>query len=170
MIIENERIRLVLTKYEDISRLIQIESENSDFIGTYNIDRHKKVILDDDEMHLSIFEKANNSLQGHIILAGLRNKDASIEFRRIVVDNKGKGLGKDSIKLIKKYCFEELEAYRIWLDVLEDNYRAIELYQSQGFSIDRIQKECVKLNGVYHSLLIMSIKMTNKENEYFGIH
>jgi RimJ/RimL family protein N-acetyltransferase len=170
MTLENEKIRLELTQYEDISRLVQIESDNSEFIGQCNVEGHKAIIQSEDEMHLSIFEKADNSLLGHIILAGLKNKDASIEFRRIVVDKKGKGFGKESISLIKKYCFEDLKAHHIWLDVYEDNNRAIELYKSQGFRVDSIQREFVKRNGDYRSLLIMSIKATDKLYEKGEIH
>ena len=119
MILESDKIRLELTRLDNISKIVQIELDNSEFIGQYNFDRHRSVIESDDEMHLSIFDKSNNSLIGHIILAGITNTNESIEFRRIVVSKKGKGFGKDSLNLIKKYCFDELNTHRIWLDVLE---------------------------------------------------
>jgi len=157
MILESDKIRLELTQLVNIPKLIQIESDNSEFIGQYDFDRHKAVIDSNDEMHLSIFDKSDNSLVGHIILAGLKSTSDSIEFRRIVVSKKGKGFGKDSINLIKKYCFEDLKAHRIWLDVLEDNIRAIEIYKSYGFKTGRVLRESIKINGHYHSLKIMAI-------------
>jgi diamine N-acetyltransferase len=138
MILETEKIRLELTNPDNIPKIIKIESDNSEFVGQYDTKKHKDVIDDDDGLHLSIIEKSNSSLIGYIILAGLTNTNDSIEFRRIVVSEKGKGFGKDSLILVKKYCFENLNAHRIWLDVYEDNFRAIQLYKSQGFSIDGI--------------------------------
>ncbi|MBN2285122.1 MAG: GNAT family N-acetyltransferase [Tissierellales bacterium] len=73
-----------------------------------------------DEMHLLVFDKLGNSLIGHIILAGLNNTNDSIKLRGFVISEKGKGFGKDSIALIKKYCFKEINANRIWLDVFQN--------------------------------------------------
>jgi RimJ/RimL family protein N-acetyltransferase len=165
MILETDKIKIELTRLDNIEKIIQIESENSDFIGKYDFDRHKEMIDSDDEMHLSIFDKPYNSLIGHIILAGLKNINDSIEFRRIVISNKGKGFGKDSIDLIKKYCFKELNANRLWLDVFQDNNKAIGLYKSQGFKTEGILREIIKKNGLYHSLRIMSILKNDSKND-----
>ncbi len=158
---KGDKIRLELTRIENIEKIIQIERENSDFIGQYDIKRHRTVIEGDDEMHLSVFDNSDDSLIGHIILAGLTNSHNSIELRRIVISKKGNGFGKESIQLIKKYCFVDLKAHRIWLDVLSDNNRAIGLYKSQGFRIEGLLRECIKQNNEYKSLNIISILTTD---------
>lgn len=158
---KGNNVRLEFTRPDNIKKIIQIESENSDFIGQYDYDRHKKVIDIDDEIHFSIFDNADNNLIGHIILAGLKNGNDSIEFRRIVISKKGKGFGKESVELIKKYCFTELKAHRIWLDVISDNNRAIGLYKSQGFKVEGLLRECIKQNDTYKSLNIMSILVSD---------
>ncbi len=165
MNLESEKIRLELTQLDNISKIIQIENDNFEFIGQYDFNKHKAVIESDDELHLSIFEKSEDLLIGHIILAGLKNTNDSIEFRRIVVAKKGYGFGKAAIDLIKKYCFENLRTHRIWLDVFADNNRAIGLYKSQGFKSEGVLRESIKQNGQYRSLRIMSIleKDTKKE-------
>lgn len=163
MKLENSHIRLELTHLDNIEQIVRIESENSDFIGQYDFNRHKEVMENNDELHISIFSKTNDLLIGHIILAGIESTNDSIEFRRIVVSNKGKGYGKESLKLIKKYCFEILKAHRIWLDVYDDNLRAIGLYKSQGFKIEGLLRECIKQNGIYRSLLIMSLLATDNQ-------
>ena len=164
MILENNKIKLELTRLDNIAKIIQVESENSDFIGQYDFDRHRAVIDSEDEVHFSIFDKTNNTLIGHVILAGLQNENGSIELRRIVISKKGKGFGKESINLIKKYCFENLKAHRIWLDVLNDNTRAIGLYKSQGFKNDGLLRECIKQNEKYCSLFIMSILKSDTQS------
>lgn len=85
----------------------------------------------------------------------MTDKRKSIEFRRIVISEKGLGYGKDSIKLIKKICFEKYKADKIWLDVYSDNERAIKLYESQGFLKEKIKQ--IKEDNNLRDLWIMSI-------------
>ena len=166
MNVKGDKIRIELTQTENIEKIIQIENENSDFIGLYDFRKHCEVIESDDEIHLSIFDNSDNSIIGHIILCGLVNMHDSIEFRRIVISKKGNGFGKESIQLIKKYCFVDLKAHRIWLDVISDNKRAIGLYKSQGFKVEGLLRECIKQEENYKSLYIMSILENdfNKKN------
>lgn len=106
---------------------------------------------------------------GHVILAGLKNSNDSIEFRRIVIAMKGRGFGKASIILIKKYCFEILNAHRIWLDVYSDNIRAVGLYKSRGFRTEGLLRDAIKQNGKYRSLKIMSILKNNSNTGIFEL-
>jgi diamine N-acetyltransferase len=170
MILETNKIRLEPTKPEYLMEIIKIEQDNPEFIGQYNFREHNAVIENDNELHLSIFEKSDNSLAGHIILAGLKNTNNSIEFRRIVVSKKGKGIGKEAIMLIKKYCFESLQAHRIWLDVFSDNFKAIRLYKTQGFKIEGLLRECIKRDNLYRSLLIMSILKSEEQTDDIHIN
>jgi diamine N-acetyltransferase len=160
MISQTEKIRLDLTHTDHLSEIIRIEKSNAEFVGLYDVNQHKAIIEGDDTMHLSVL-KTDNSFAGYIILAGLTNPNNSIEFRRIVMSEKGKGYGRDALKLTVKYCFEDLKAHRIWLDVFEDNIRAIGLYKSQGFSIEGILRDSVKQNDKYRSLYLMSILRTD---------
>ncbi len=64
---------------------------------------------------------------GFIILSGIENSNLSLEFKRIVIQEKGKGFGRQSLKLIKDYCFNTLKFHRLWLDVFDDNNKAIHI-------------------------------------------
>jgi RimJ/RimL family protein N-acetyltransferase len=136
---QTEKILVKKTDLKDLSEIMGFEEENSQFIQRYGITEHKKIL--ENECHLSIFKRENNRLIGHIILTGVNDKKKSIEFRRIVISEKGYGYGKDSIELMKKICFEKYNANRIWLDVYSDNKRAIQLYESQGFLKEKIVEE-----------------------------
>jgi RimJ/RimL family protein N-acetyltransferase len=166
MKLETDKIRIELTKPEYLQDIIFIEQENSDFIGQYDFNEHFAVIESIDELHLSIFEKSTNLLTGFIVLAGLKDTNNSIEFRRIAVTKKGKGIGSDAVMLIKKYCFELLNAHRIWLDVFEENNRAIRLYKAQGFKTEGLLREAIKRNGQYRSLRIMSALVNDYDAVY----
>ncbi len=50
-----------------------------------------------------------NELIGHIILFGLNNKDKSLEFRRIIINQKGFSYGREALKLLKRLCLEDLK-------------------------------------------------------------
>ena len=147
---ETDKIIIKETKIEDLKRILIFEKENNRFVNEYSLEEHKEVL--EKEYHLSIFEKVSNKLIGYIILAGISNPNKIIEFRRIVVSKKGFGYGKEALKLIKDIGFKVLGAAKIWLDVYEDNIRAIRLYESQGFCVERIKNLSDNRN-----LLVMSI-------------
>ena len=79
------------------------------------------------------------------------------EFQRIVVEPRDKGYGRQSIRLLKRYAFEELRAHRLWLSVKEFNARGRALYRSEGFVEEGTLRECVKGPAGYESVLIMAI-------------
>lgn len=82
-------------------------------------------------------------------MTGLENSNRSIEFRRFIICNKGRGLGRETIRLIKKIAFEHLNAHRLWLDVRIKNKRAQNLYKSEGFKEEGIFRDSVLFNGHY---------------------
>ncbi|XEC94472.1 GNAT family N-acetyltransferase [Paenibacillus tarimensis] len=83
---------------------------------------------------------------------------------RLVVDDKGKGIGKKALRLIKKWAFEELRAKRLWLNVKVSNSRAKYVYESEGFSLEGTLRECLKNDNKFESLYIMSILRSEYES------
>jgi len=80
------------------------------------------------------------------------------------VADRGKGIGRECLQLICRYCFEIKGFHKLWLDVFEDNERAIKLYVSAGFQQEgRLRDEILGENG-FRSLLIFSML----EDEYFA--
>ena len=90
-------------------------------------------------------------------MAGLQNPNHNIEFKRFVICKKGKGFGKEALRLIKEYSFNELNGHRLWLDVRSKNKRAQNVYKSQGFKEEGVLRECILYQGKYESLIVMSI-------------
>lgn len=164
VIIGSELISLRKTAIEDIDYVKQAEtdSENVPYIGQWSFDEHLRSFDDNNLMHLIVQTKAGKRV-GYIIIAGIENQNSSIEFRRIVIVEKGSGYGKKAIELVKKLAFEKLEAHRLWLDVREKNSRARHVYQTQGFKEEGKLRECVIYSREYESLIVMSIL----ETEFF---
>ena len=69
------------------------------------------------------------------------------------------------MQLVKKIAFENLGAHRLWLEVMEANGRAIQLYRSEGFTCEGLHREGLKQGENFVSLKVMSMLA----NEYKGI-
>lgn len=151
------------TTTSDIDFIVSLENDNENvqFIFPNSKEEHFNLIANKDISHLALKSK-DDKLLGFVILAGLENENRSIEFRRIVINQKGKGFGRMAIKKIKKYCFENLNCHRLWLDVLETNERARHLYKSEKFQEEGKLRDALIINEEFKSLIIMSIL----ENEY----
>jgi RimJ/RimL family protein N-acetyltransferase len=70
----------------------------------------------------------------------------------------GKGYGTDAMKLLMQYAFQELGLYRVGLNVISANERAMRLYERLGFIREGAQRECVYRDGkrldlVYYGIL-----------------
>jgi len=69
----------------------------------------------------------------------------------------GRGLGRRLLAEILRTVFEEIGAHRFFLDVVEDNFRARHLYKSFGFTEEGVMREATERNGVWLSLVLMSL-------------
>lgn len=146
------------TTEADLDEILALESkkENRHWIFPYPRSRHLLAIQDENEFHFCI-KSDDETLLGFIILAKSPKEHDSIEFRRIVIDKKGQGLGCVALKWIKHYAFEKLNAHRLWLDVFTDNRRALGLYLNEGFVREGVKRACIANGGNRRNLLLMSM-------------
>ena len=94
---------------------------------------------------------------GFVLLEGVDAARGAVELRRIVIGPKGGGFGRQALRLLKQYVFDELGAHRLWLDVKDFNHRARAFYRSEGFVEEGTLRECVKSPRGYESLVVMSM-------------
>lgn len=141
----------------DLEFILQLENnpENIKFINSWPKQRHREAFRNDDVFHGIVM--CQDHPAGFFILAGLESSNKSIEFLRVVIAEKEKGLGRKVLKAVKKYCFEDLKSHRLWLDVKSFNERAKYLYQSEGFQIEGTFRDCLKVGDKYESLTFLSI-------------
>ena len=158
ILIENGNIRLCLTEKADIPSVLEAENapENAEFVGQWPAEQHESALTDPDTLHL-IVRDATGQNAGFVILERLANPNGSVSLKRIVITQKGKGCGTRTISLIKKWCFEVKHFHRLYLDVREHNARAQHVYETQGFVREGMMRECLKTEGGYQSLILMSI-------------
>lgn len=70
---------------------------------------------------------------------------------------RGKGLGSEALGLILNYAFQELNLYRIGLDVISTNERAIRAYRKAGFKEEGRMRASVFRDGQRADRVMMSI-------------
>ena len=152
-------IRLLRTGENDLDFVLSAEqsAENRPFVSEWRRAQHLDALTSPDVLHLIIENIADASRVGYVILAGLADTNQNLELRRIVVTDKGKGYGKEALRLVKRLAFEELKAHRLWLDVKEHNLRARHLYESEGFVAEGVLRECIKAEVGFESLVVMSM-------------
>jgi RimJ/RimL family protein N-acetyltransferase len=61
------------------------------------------------------------------------------------------------MQVILRFAFEELNLYRVSLDVFEYNPRAVRSYEKAGFSHEGRLRRCLNRNGRRWDLIYMGI-------------
>lgn len=116
----------------EASAFVEMECspDTKGFVIPYSVEKHVSLIESNEVVYLSLYDE--NELSGFIILS--QESQDTVEFRRIVVASKGKGLGQLAIKEMEQYCAEHLNCSKVWLDVFESNSRGIHIYQKLGYT------------------------------------
>ena len=91
----------------DLDFILSTENsaENTPFINTWSIDRHRAAMGNEDIYYGVVFSDSHKV--GFVILAGLKNENHSIEFLRVVIREKGKGIGRQVLKWAKEAAFKD---------------------------------------------------------------
>ncbi|MEK4995637.1 GNAT family protein [Paenibacillus sp. FSL H7-0918] len=158
MIIHSETLDLQTTTEQDLAFVLAIEQSelNRAYIGQWSKEEHITAIHDPDILHLTIWERSGKRV-GYIIVTGLQDIHLTVCIKRIVIHSKGFGYGKLSLRLVSDWIFQHTETHRLWLDVRDHNHRARHVYESCGFTLEGTLRDCMKVEGHFESLHIMSI-------------
>ena len=70
---------------------------------------------------------------------------------------RGKGFGKEALKLILDYAFKALKLNKVTLKVFLYNERAIRLYKSVGFKQEGILRQDIYKNNCFNDVMEMSM-------------
>jgi RimJ/RimL family protein N-acetyltransferase len=152
-------LRLRNTTIDDLDFVLAAEQhpDNSPFVGQYSREQHQQIIMSPDTAHLIAERLIDRQVVGFLMLWSLNSQHESIELRRLIITEKGQGYGRAALRLARTLAFEDYGAHRMWLDVKEHNHRARALYRSEGFVEESTLRECIKYDGQFESLVIMSM-------------
>ena len=153
------RVRLRPTMQSDLEFVLTLEhdEENLPYITPWERTQHEAAIRFPDFRHFIIEGGASLDAVGFVILIGCRSRHLSLELKRMVVQTKGRGCGRAALRAIKKIAFDELRAHRLWLDVKGRNTRAKALYDREGFVVEGLLREAVRVADGFDSLVVMSM-------------
>ncbi len=95
---------------------------------------------------------------GRIVLADIEDEWKAEIWRIYIADTalRGKGLGKEAMLAMTKYCFEELKLKRLYLDHYTGNPAGF-LYQNLGFKYEGILRDNCRKNGKLYDVHLMSM-------------
>ena len=104
---------------------------------------------------------------GRIVLADIEEGWKAELWRIYIADKtlRGKGLGKEAMEAVMKYCFDELKLERLYLDHYTGNPAGY-LYLSLGFKYEGVLRKNCRKNGVLYDVHLMSIL----RDEFYKIH
>jgi len=152
-------LRLRPTMLSDLEFVISVEQDlaNRPFITPWERTQHEGAIRFPDFRHFIVEAGPEYASAGFVILQGCRNPHGSVELKRIVLQPKGRGLGRACVRLLAQMAFRDLGAHRFWLDVKSRNTRAQALYRSEGFVEEGRLRDSVRIDDGYDSLIVMSL-------------
>lgn len=70
---------------------------------------------------------------------------------------RGKGCGREALKLTMEFGFQELNFHRIQLNVLQYNNSAINLYESLGYKREGVYREFIHRDGKRYDMYLYGI-------------
>lgn len=161
-IFKTNRLKMLEATDSDIPYIISLEQhpDNRKYVLQGSLEEHKKEI--EDPSYLIMIIKQKYDKIGYM-LCHKDEDNSSFELRRMIIQSKAQGYGKEAIQGLIDYAINTLDFHRFWLDVYEDNEKGIHLYESIGMELDGILKKSLIRDGEFVSQHVYSI--TNKEKE-----
>ncbi len=153
------RVRLRPTLQSDLDYVLTLEQDpqNLPFITPWERPQHEAAIRFPDFRHFIIESGDALHAAGFLILIGCKSQHRSLELKRMVVQHQGEGVGRAALRVAKKVSFDDLGAHRFWLDVKTHNTRARALYDTEGFVVEGVLRESVRVAAGFESLTVMSM-------------
>lgn len=173
---ETERLIIRESLWEDIDTFHKWEQmpEVTEFFsirdGQTKEDVIRKFVADDNNpqsKQFTIILKETGQPIGRIVLGDIED-GWKAEIWRIYIGElelRGKGLGKEAMKAMMKYCFEDLGLARVYLDHYTGN-PASYLYLSLGFKYEGVLRHNCRKNGILYDVHLMSMLKDEYEELY----
>lgn len=171
IMIEKDGFRIRLLEREDLEFALNLREDSSTnrFLGTFcllNMERQKRWfegLQTDNTRQFLVFEKFATEAKDWERVGLVRISEIDFINRSMCVGGdispqfRGKGYAKKMYGLIFHLGFNEMNMYRLWLLVMENNEVAKNLYKKIGFVEEGRQRQAVFRSGEYHDYIMMSI-------------
>ncbi len=147
--IETKNLYIRETREEELPRLMEIEShpENRPELFVSTLDEHRFHLENENYILFSMYSKQEEMVGYAMVQLDFLSK--TFQLRRIAFIKKDKGYGRSALSALIKYCFDELDLNRFYLDVYPRNKRAIFLYEDLGLIWEGTLRENYCYEGVF---------------------
>lgn len=139
------------------------DKEVSENIGSYTklftLNSEKEWLENNKDYNFAIVLKNNHKLIGNISLMDINNINQTAILGIFIgeKENRNKGYGKESIKLLLNYGFNTLNLNNIMLTVYSFNERAIKTYEKIGFKKIGIRRNSIYRDNELYDVIYMDI-------------
>jgi RimJ/RimL family protein N-acetyltransferase len=124
-------------------------------VGRWEEGKHLKRLADADYAYL--IGSSNGVPRGFVILRDLLGETDSLYLKRIATYDANLGFGKPFIAAVTDWVFAHTRFHRFWLEVVEENVRALHVYKSLGWTVEgRVREAFAKPDGTRGSYIQMS--------------
>ena len=164
-----EHIYLSPMSLEDVEKYTEWmnDFETTDYTGRssqmYTVENERKwlegSIEDKSNQIFGIVVLENDKLIGNCGIHKIDSTNRTATLGIFIGDKeeRSKGYGTETIKLLLDYGFNYLNLHEIQLDVMSFNKRAIRCYEKAGFKQYGRRRESEYVNGKYYDLISMDI-------------
>jgi RimJ/RimL family protein N-acetyltransferase len=176
MFLEGEKVFLNPIKNDDLQAMMEfMNNENIRILARSRRDAmnetNTKSMIDEmqknDEVFI-IFKKADKEKIGYALIMDIDeyNREAMLGISIEDKQNRGKGFGNESIKLLLKHGFINLNLESMYLGVYEYNESAIHVYEKIGFKhVGKRRNAKIIGNKKYNEVIMDMIS-----DEYFELY
>jgi len=128
-------IEIRKSKILELDRIYKIASQEhaKSFLSFKSMADCKKEFEDTSITYLSILNSSSDIL-GYIILFQGQSKN-SIQLKRILIAEENFGIGQKALAKLEQYCLNTMGISHIFLDVYENNYKAIHIYEKFSYEL-----------------------------------
>lgn len=155
---ESKRLIMEKAGASDIALIMEMENhqDNRLYVWQGSYEDHLSEIHDPKHLLLLIRTKDAQVPIGYLLIR-LDEHSHIFELRRIVIAEKAKGYGKETMIAVIRFAFEQLGTNRFWLDVYPDNHVGIRLYEKLGLHRDGVLRQNYLAERGYMDQIIYSL-------------
>lgn len=155
------KIRLRAIEPEDIDQLMQWENNIDNWEVSGTITPFSRNLLQQyiNNAHLDIYQIGQLRLmiqEGEETIGTIDifdfdafNQRAGIGILIGDQSKRGNGFASESLRLVKKYCFDHLGLTQLYCNILVDNELSLNLFKKAGFEITGTRHKWIRSGGVY---------------------
>ena len=127
------------------------------FIGQWNEQKHRSALASAAAAYF-VGSRSASQLDGFAIVLNTDDPHGNVFLKRVAVRRPNHGFGTPFLRSVVRRVFEYTEAYRFWLDVLDNNDRALHVYRKIGFLEEGVMRKAWRFaDGTRRDLILMSL-------------